>query len=602
MTPDTLTPERWRQIEKLYHAALELRPEEREAFLDQACAGDEELRREVVSLIASHNQARTFISAPPADVIGAMIAERQSGSMIGRRLGRYRLDSLLGAGGMGEVYRARDTRLDRDVAVKILPSHLAGDPEALRRFEREAKAVAALSHPNILSIFDFGVEAGVSYAVTELLKGETLGERLKRSPLDWREAVAVGAAIASGLAAAHARGIIHRDLKPANVFLTADGGVKILDFGIARIKRIVSPEAETATSTLTATTAPGVVMGTIGYMSPEQVRGQNAEAPSDIFSLGCVIYEMLSRHCPFARDTAAETIAAILKEEPPPLRSITGEIPAELKRVIGKMLRKDCGQRYQTATEVVTELRGIEKEAGNGPAAAGYDDQAIKPKPRASVGKAAGVVLGAIILLAGGVAAYRFWLPSRDGASGHTPRQSHAVMRYYLEVETYSGPARVSGGEPLAAGQGFKFHFIPRESGYLYIIGPGESNLPTTFLTAQPIAASGVTTNRVEAGADYSFPAGDTRIRLESYGTINTYTIIFSPTPLGQPAFLDSPAYRQLTADEQRELTDLWERFGKQAPNLIQETAGNQPSVAVSLPAGQPGNQPLIFDIPIKRR
>jgi len=602
MTPDTLTPERWRQIEQLYHAALELRPEEREAFLDEACASDDELRREVVSLIASHNRVETFISAPPGDVIGALMAERQSGSMIGRTLGHYRLDSLLGAGGMGEVYRARDLRLDRDVAVKILPERLAGDPEALRRFEREAKAVAALSHPNILAIYDFGVEAGVSYAVTELLKGETLRERLNRSPLDWRETVEVGAAIADGLAAAHAKNIIHRDLKPANIFLTADGGVKILDFGIARIKRVVSPEAETATSTLTGTTAPGVVMGTIGYMSPEQVRGQKAEAPSDLFSLGCVIYEMLSRQCPFARNTAAETIAAILKEEPPPLRSITGEIPAELKRIIGKMLRKDSGQRYQTATEVVTELREIEKEAGIGRGGGGNNDQTIKPKPRAGVGRAAGIALSAIILLAGGVAAYRFWLPSRDGGSNSAPHKGQAVMRYYLEVETDGGPARVSGGEPLAAGQRFKFHFLTRESGYLYIIGSGERNIPTTFLTAQPVAASGVTTNRVEAGADFSFPAGDNRIELGSYGTINTYTIIFSPAPLRQPGFLTSPANRQLTAGEQRELADLWERFGKQAPELIPETTGDQPSVAVSLPADRAGNQPLIFDIPIKRR
>ncbi|MGH9846701.1 MAG: protein kinase domain-containing protein, partial [Blastocatellia bacterium] len=258
-----MTPERWQQIERLYHDALELAPEHRLAFLDRVCAGDDELRREIESLLASHDQAASFIEAPPDDVVAGMMAEEQAHSMIGRTLGHYQIQSLLGAGGMGEVYRAHDTRLDRDVAVKILPEHLAGNPEALRRFEREAKAVAALSHPNILAIYDFGVEAGVSYAVTELLKGETLRERLERSPLDWREAVEVGAAIAGGLAAAHAKGIIHRDLKPANIFLTADGGVKILDFGIARIKRVVSPEAETATSTLTGTTAPGVVMGTI---------------------------------------------------------------------------------------------------------------------------------------------------------------------------------------------------------------------------------------------------------------------------------------------------------------------------------------------------
>jgi serine/threonine protein kinase len=217
-----MAPERWRQIEQLYHAALERPLDEREAFLDEACAGDDELRREVVSLIAAHNRAETFISTPPDDVVAALVAEQQSGSMSGRTLGHYRLDSLLGAGGMGEVWRARDTRLDRAVAVKILPEHLVDNPEALRRFEREAKAVAALSHPNILAIYDFGAEQGLSYAVTELLEGETLRERLKRSPLDWRAAAQIGIAIAEGLSATHAKGIIHRDLKPENIFLTVE--------------------------------------------------------------------------------------------------------------------------------------------------------------------------------------------------------------------------------------------------------------------------------------------------------------------------------------------------------------------------------------------
>ncbi|MDX2041891.1 MAG: serine/threonine-protein kinase [Acidobacteriota bacterium] len=351
-----MTPERWQQIEQLYHRALELDSAARAAFLGSATKADAELRREVESLLASHDEAASFIEQPPADIVAGMMAEKHS--MIGRTLGHYELTSLLGAGGMGEVYRARDLRLDRDVAVKILPEHLAQDVEALRRFEREAKAVAALSHPNILSIFDFGTDEGTSYAVMELLKGETLRDRIQHGTLAWRETVEIGSAIAEGLAAAHAKNIIHRDLKPENIFLTNSGQVKILDFGIARVKRTISPDAETLTTSI-ETTKHGVVMGTIGYMSPEQVKGETAEAPSDIFSLGCVLYEMVSGQRPFARRTTAEMIAAILDAEPAPLSGSGNKLPAEIRRVINHCLQKKPDERYQSARDLAFDLKAM---------------------------------------------------------------------------------------------------------------------------------------------------------------------------------------------------------------------------------------------------
>ncbi len=351
-----MNPERWQQIEQLYHEAIDRTSGERAAFLNKACGADAELRREVESLLASHDEAASFIEQPPADIVAGMMAEKHS--MIGRTLGHYELTSLLGAGGMGEVYRARDLRLDRDVAVKILPEHLAQDVEALRRFEREAKAVAALSHPNILSIFDFGTEAGVSYAVMELLKGETLRARLQRGAMDWREMVEIGSAIAEGLAAAHAKNIIHRDLKPENIFLTNSGQVKILDFGIARVKRTISPDAETLTTSI-ETTKHGVVMGTLGYMSPEQVKGEAAEAPSDIFSLGCVLYEMLSGQRPFVRATTAEMIAAILEAEPAPLTGTKTKLPAEIGRIVNHCLQKKPDERYQSARDLTFNLKAM---------------------------------------------------------------------------------------------------------------------------------------------------------------------------------------------------------------------------------------------------
>src|SRR5215813_8072377 len=339
-----MTPERWGQIEKVFHSALERALRERAAFLDEACAGDEELRHDLETLLAAHERPESrfeaIFEAIKAEVAADPIDEDKIGSMAGMTLGRYRLLSPLGAGGMGEVYHAVDERLDREVAVKILPARLADSPEAMRRFEREAKAVAALSHPNILSIHDFGTEQGVCYAVMELLKGETLRSRLSQGALPWRKAVGIGTEIAEGLSAAHAKGITHRDLKPENIFLTSDGRTKILDFGLARVKAAVSDENITSAPTVTFATEPGFVMGTPGYMSPEQVRGDEAEATSDIFSFGCVLYEMVTGQRAFAQRNMAESMAAILRDDPPELADSGITIPAELGRVITHCLEK----------------------------------------------------------------------------------------------------------------------------------------------------------------------------------------------------------------------------------------------------------------------
>jgi serine/threonine protein kinase len=228
----------------------------------------------------------------------------------GAGLGPYEILAPLGAGGMGEVYRARDKKLDRDVAIKVLPDSVASDPDSLARFEREAKAVAALSHPNILSIFDFGTQDGVSYAVMELLEGETLRGKLDAGPIPQRQAVDYAMQIAKGLSAAHEKGIVHRDLKPENLFVSKDGHLKILDFGLAKRVEQVPPGKETSAPTASGHTQPGTVMGTVGYMSPEQVRGLPVDHRSDIFSFGAILYELLSGKRAFKRDTAADTMAA----------------------------------------------------------------------------------------------------------------------------------------------------------------------------------------------------------------------------------------------------------------------------------------------------
>jgi eukaryotic-like serine/threonine-protein kinase len=279
--------------------------------------------------------------------------------MIGRTISHYRIIEKLGQGGMGEVYRARDSRLERDVAVKVLPPHLADDPSALTRFEREAKAIAALSHPNILGIFDVGSEGGVAYAVTELLEGETLRAQLMEGALPVRKAVDYAAQMAQGLAAAHDKGITHRDLKPENVFVTAEGRLKILDFGLAKQVRPVSAGNATDSPTMGTLTDPGIVMGTVAYMAPEQARGQAVDSRADIFSLGAVLYEMLTGKPAFRRETATDTMVAILKEDPPELASVDAKIPAALARLVEHCLEKNPAARYQSARDVAFALEAL---------------------------------------------------------------------------------------------------------------------------------------------------------------------------------------------------------------------------------------------------
>jgi eukaryotic-like serine/threonine-protein kinase len=281
----------------------------------------------------------------------------------GVRLGAYEIVGSIGAGGMGEVYRARHARLAREVAIKVLPARLSDDSLALARFEREAKAVAALSHPSILAIFDFGVTDGVAYAVTELLEGETLRARLADGPLPVRRAVECAIQIAEGLGAAHEKGIIHRDLKPENLFLTNDGRVKILDFGLARQTTLPPPE-DTSSPTVSRHTEPGTVLGTVGYMSPEQVRGLPADQRSDVFSFGAVLYEMLSGRRAFRGDSAAETMHAILKDDPPDLVETNPGLPPALDRIVHHCLEKRPEQRFHSAHDVAFDLQAFSAYSG----------------------------------------------------------------------------------------------------------------------------------------------------------------------------------------------------------------------------------------------
>ncbi|MBP1598508.1 MAG: serine/threonine protein kinase [Acidobacteria bacterium] len=359
--------ERWQQIEALFHAVLEVAPERRAAFLQQACQDDESLRMEVERLLASDSEAQAFMKSRALGVAARALAKGQSGvaELTGKTILHYRISEKLGAGGMGEVYRAEDAVLGRQVALKVLPDIFAGDPERLARFEREAKLLASLNHPNIASIYGLEEADGKHFLVLELVEGKTLAERLHRRPFPVEEALEICRQIAEGLEAAHEKGIIHRDLKPANVKVTPEGKVKILDFGLARALHDQSATADLSQSpTVTdEMTRPGVILGTAAYMSPEQAKGKTVDKRADIWAFGCVLYECLTGKRAFQGDTITETVAAILKSEPD-WTLLPGETPASVRSLLRRCLQKDPNLRLRDIGDARVEmLEGLAEPA-----------------------------------------------------------------------------------------------------------------------------------------------------------------------------------------------------------------------------------------------
>jgi serine/threonine protein kinase/tetratricopeptide (TPR) repeat protein len=358
-----MTPERWQQVKALFRSALEHEVEARAAFLDRACAGDDGLRREVESLLVSFEESDSIIRTPVAEAAVQLLRSDMAETLVGRQLGHYETIGLLGEGGMGAVYLARDKKLGRKVALKLLPSYFTSDAERLRRFEQEACAASALNHPNILTIYEIGEAGGTPFIATEFIEGETLRARMTGAPMKIDEVLHVAEQVASALAAAHEAGIIHRDIKPENVMVRRDGLVKVLDFGLAKLTR---PEATgpEATTRGVVQTSSGVVMGTVPYMSPEQALGREVDHRSDLFSLGVVLYEMASGRSPFAGASTGETLDRILHAQPEALSRFNHEVPGQLERTVSKCLEKDRERRYGVARDLLMDLknprRGLE--------------------------------------------------------------------------------------------------------------------------------------------------------------------------------------------------------------------------------------------------
>jgi serine/threonine protein kinase/Tol biopolymer transport system component len=357
-----MTPERWQQVKEIFNSAITYRPEERGLFISQACSGDDELRSEVESLIASHEESGSFIDKPAFEAAASLLAGEKGELRPGQAIGSYQVISFISRGGMGEVYLAEDKRLGRKVALKLLPASFTTDVDRLRRFEQEARSASALNHPNIITIYEIRQAAGSQIIATEYVEGETLRLRLRRAPLTLSETLNIAIQITDALSAAHKAGIIHRDIKPENIMLRPDGYVKVLDFGLAKLSEESSPAVAAEAPTIQVRTGSGIVIGTAGYMSPEQARGLGVDQRSDVFSLGAVIYEMLARRKPFEGDTPSDTLAAILKTEPLPLARAVAGVPSELVRIVNKSLRKDREERYQVVKDLLLDLKALKQE------------------------------------------------------------------------------------------------------------------------------------------------------------------------------------------------------------------------------------------------
>jgi serine/threonine protein kinase len=355
-----INPKRYRQIDELFQAALEVEPAKRSAFVSSACGDDESLRAEVEALLSSAEQEWELIERPVPEIGALFLPERPPELSVGEKIGHYKILSLLGAGGMGQVYLAEDSRLGRKIALKLLPREFTKNELRLRRFQHEARAASSLNHPNILTIHEIGLSGDRHFIATEFIEGETLRQRMNRSQLSLREALRIASQAAQALAAADAAGIVHRDIKPENIMLRPDGYVKVLDFGLAKLTEQRSlPEASTPDR---ADTRSGMIMGTVRYMSPEQARGQEVDARGDVFSLGVVVYEMIAGRAPFEGETNSDLIAALLKVEPPPLAQYSADAPAELQNIVRKALCKDRDQRYQTIEDMLADISRLNEQ------------------------------------------------------------------------------------------------------------------------------------------------------------------------------------------------------------------------------------------------
>jgi serine/threonine protein kinase/Tol biopolymer transport system component/tetratricopeptide (TPR) repeat protein len=434
-----MPPERWQRIETVFHEALGCEPAKRKQFLEAECAGDEALRHEVESLLSSLGEADDFIERPPGDVAAELLGTNQAALEHGQQIENYRIVRQLGSGGMGEVYLAEDIRLKRKVALKLLPAHFIMNPDRVRRFEREARAASALNHPNIVTIYEIGHSGSTHFIATEFVDGKTLRQLINEKPFTLNETLNVSMQVADALSGAHAAGIVHRDIKPENIMIRRDGYVKILDFGLAKLTEQQTINSDLETPTLLQSN-PGLVMGTVQYMSPEQARGRNVGIGTDIWSLGIVMYELLCGHVPFTGETPSHVMVSLMEDKLPPVKDYAN-VPSEVEQFVTRALRKNQSERYRTAGELARELKAFKQKL--------QQESRFKMWLKTIPSRKEGVQLPPIGPLTAVSAVHQIPIEKR-GAVETTPLQTHSTSSAEYQPNRFLTLKRVAVGGVLA--------------------------------------------------------------------------------------------------------------------------------------------------------
>ena len=540
-----MTPERWQQISRIFKSAISLDGDARRAYVAEKCGRDESLRSEVEKLLDSHQRAseENFIGGRAAEdgavLLGDEVEEQQPRLTKGQQLGSYEILDRLGAGGMGEVYLAKDSRLERTVALKVLSPDISADKRRMQRFRQEAKVASSLNQPNILTIYEFGEIEGLTFLATEFIDGETLREHLRGKRLGLNETIDIAVQILSALDAAHEAHIVHRDIKPENVMIRRrDRLVKVLDFGLAKVTEKKSQAlAEQESEAVTAfKTTPGVLMGTVNYMSPEQARARTVDERTDIWSLGVMLFEMVTGLMPFGGPTTSHTLVQILEKDVPAFPKVAN-VPAEFQRIVRKAMAKDPDERYQTAKDLAVDLKSLRKQSDHGSQPA---MELTEKEPDTK--RVLALALVAMAIVAVGFLGWSVWRAAQTGnpavaVPAPTPvvAQPERRLTYSVTVQEFRGgkyeePYTMAGEVNFEPRDRVRLNVGTPQAGYLYILneGPREgSTVPEyTILFPSPSANNG--SPRLAAGQQIRIPEPPHWFQFDKQQGVERVWLIFS--------------------------------------------------------------------------
>ena len=543
-----MTPERWQQISQIFKSAISLDNDARGKFVAEKCGNDEALRAEVEKLIASHQQAsaENFIGGHAAEqgaVLLNIVEEHTPALNKGEQFGAYFILDPLGAGGMGEVYLARDSRLDRTVALKVLSTDVSSDKRRMQRFRQEARVASSLNQPNILTIFEFGEANGLTYLATEFIDGETLRDYLRGKRLKLPEILDITIQILAALDAAHEARIVHRDIKPENVMIRRrDRVVKVLDFGLAKVTEkqptlatAHSSDSEAATE---MKTAPGMLMGTINYMSPEQARSRAVDERTDIWSTGVMLYEMVTGAMPFGGPTVSHTLVQIIENDPPPLAKAAAQTPPELQRIVRKAMAKDAEDRYQTAKDMLIDLRNLRKQLEGGPVALDQRDRGAEKK------RALTVALLVLALFVGASIGVNIWRRSRARSVAPAPTSPVAAgpertLTYWITVQPfrngkYQQPYTLSGEVNFEQQDQIRLNLRSPQDGHLYILNEApRAGFAPDYVVLFPSPSTNDGFSFVRGDRELRFPE-KTWLLFDKQQGVERLWLVFSEDPLPQ--------------------------------------------------------------------